>query len=239
MRTAVMLMPLGVVLLNLYALLLVLLRAPLYRTPLYRPMVLNIGLSVAPAVVMLLVVLGELAIVRLVPDPSSAWVLGVLIVVGGLVWLLLLPNAGYLVTELNFSHRRSDDPVPLWYDIVLVLSLALSGVLNTLVNVLLAQLAFAVLTGPDADHPFARADAWAVATTVLALVAVGIYLGRYVRFNSWDLLHPASFVRKLGAHFQGRDRLRAAGGFVLVHTVFFGILYLVVVAPVVVALARA
>lgn len=232
-------MPLGVVLLNVYALALVLLRAPVFRTRLYRPMVLNIALSVAPAFVMLLVLLGELAVVQLVPYPTATWVLWTLIVVGGLVWLLLLPNAGYLVTELNFSHRRHDDPVPLWYDIVLVLSLAMSGVLNTLANVLLAQLAFAVLTRPDDNDLFAQADTWVVAGVAFVLVALGIYLGRYVRFNSWDLLHPSSFVRKLVGHFGDRSRLRAAGGFVVVHAGFFGILYLVVVAPAAVALAGA
>jgi uncharacterized membrane protein len=239
MTTAVLLMPLGVVLLNVYALTLVLLRAPVFGTRLYRPMVLNVALSVAPAVVMLLVLLAELTVVRRVPYPASTWTLWALIVVGGLVWLLLLPNAGYLVTELNFSHRRRDDPVPLWYDIVLVLSLAMSGVLNTLANVLLAQLAIAVLTRPNDNDLFDRADTWVVAGVAFVLVAVGIYLGRYVRFNSWDLLHPSSFVRKLARHFHDRSRLRAAAGFVLVHAGFFGILYLVVVAPAAVALAGA
>ena len=34
---------------------------------------------------------------------------------------------------------------------------------------------------------------------VLVLVAFGMYLGRYLRFNSWDLRHPVSFVKKLNA----------------------------------------
>jgi hypothetical protein len=43
---------LGIVGMNALALLLVLARAPLFRTRLYRPMLLNIGLSVAPVVVL-------------------------------------------------------------------------------------------------------------------------------------------------------------------------------------------
>ena len=69
------------------------------------------------------------------------------------------------------------------------------------------------------------------------LVSVGIYLGRYVRFNSWDLLHPSSFVRKLVAHFRVGAHWRTLAGFVVVHTLFFGLMYLLVVAPVVLMVA--
>ena len=55
----------GVVLLNVYALILILLRAPLYRTVLYRPMVLNIALSVAPAGVLVLAGIGMLVAIAL------------------------------------------------------------------------------------------------------------------------------------------------------------------------------
>ena len=225
----------GVALLNVYALALVVLRAPLYGTRVYRPMLLNIGLSIAPVLVLGGVVLVDAVLIAGGAPKGVVYTVGAL---GLLVWLLLLPNAGYLVTELNYSHRRDGERVPLWYDIVLVLSLALSGVLNTLVNVLLAQLAFAVLTGPDADHPFARADAWAVATTVLALVAVGIYLGRYVRFNSWDLLHPAQFVRKLVQHFRGQGVVRDALLFCVLHTVFLAVIYGIVTGPITALLVR-
>ncbi|MFD2023987.1 DUF1361 domain-containing protein [Promicromonospora aerolata] len=234
--TAILLLPLGIVLLNVYALALVLLRAPMFRLPVYWPMVLNMGLSVAPAVV-LAIGLALLTALVTVPAPRFA-VLGVAALVA-LVWVLLLPNAAYLVTELNFSHRRRDDPAPLWYDIVMVLALALSGVLNTLLNVLLVQLVYVLVARPNADDPYRQPDSWLLVAVTLVLVAVGIYLGRYVRFNSWDLLHPGSFVRKLVEHFRVAAHRRTLAGFVVVHTMFFGLLYLVLVAPVLVAVAAA
>ncbi|MFJ3406702.1 DUF1361 domain-containing protein [Promicromonospora sp. NPDC090134] len=232
---AILLLPAGIVLLNVFALALVLLRAPVFRLPVYWPMVLNIGLSVAPAVVLgigLLLVLGIITFV-----PNQALMLTVIAVVL-VVWVLLLPNSAYLVTELNFSHRRpTDDPAPLWYDIVMVLSLALSGVLNMLMNVLLVQFAYVLIVRPNDDDPYRQPDSWVLVALTLVLVSVGIYLGRYVRFNTWDLLHPSSFVRKLAAHFRVGAHWRTLAGFVIVHTLFFGLMYLLVVAPVVLMVA--
>lgn len=232
---AILLLPLGIFLLNLFALALVLLRAPLFRLPVYWPMVLNVGLSVAPAVVLGIGVALVMFVVTVVPNQALLLAVIALVLV---VWVLLLPNAAYLVTELNFSHRRpTNDPAPLWYDIVMVLSLALSGVLNMLMNVLLVQFAYVLLVRPNDNDPYRQPDSWVLVAVTLVLVSVGIYLGRYIRFNSWDLLHPWSFVRKLTEHFRVRAHLRTLTGFVVVHTVFFGLTYLLVVAPVVLMVA--
>ncbi len=224
-----LLLPLGVVLLNVYALVLVLLRAAVFRVPVYRPMLLNIGLSVAPAAVVLVTAASAFGVVTLAPNQ---FLMFAVLAVGGVVWVLLLPNAGYLITELNFSHRHVDDPVPLWYDIVAVLTLALSGVVNTLVNVLVVQVGYVLIVRPNDDAPLAHADSWLLALATLLLVTLGIYLGRYVRFNSWDLLHPRSFAGKLFSHFRERRNLATAGAFCLLHTAFLAIFYLIVVGPV-------
>ncbi|HLS64838.1 MAG TPA: DUF1361 domain-containing protein [Ruania sp.] len=217
----------GVALLNIYALLLVLLRAPVFRTRLYRPMVLNIGLSVAPALVLGLAGLGMLVAVAL----SSRVILLSVLVVSGIIWVLLLPNSAYLITELNFSHRRQEEGVPLWYDIVLVLTLALSGVMNTLLNVLLVQTMYALVRYPNEARPLQRVDSWLIVIVVLVLVTFGMYLGRYLRFNSWDITHPGSFLGKLAEHFRTPGKVREALGFCVVHTVLLAVMYVVVVAP--------
>ncbi|MEK8227241.1 DUF1361 domain-containing protein [Oerskovia sp. M15] len=115
---------LGVILINVFAFALILLRAALYRTEVYRPMLLNIGLSVLPVFVLSAWIIGDLA---LGAAGAPLWLVATIAGVGLLIWLLLLPNAGYLVTELNFSHRKDGEGVPLWYDIVAVLTLAMSG----------------------------------------------------------------------------------------------------------------
>ena len=121
--------------------------------------------------------------------------------------------------------------MPLWYDIVLVLSLALSGVMNTLLNMLLVQAMYVLLRYPNASQPLQRLDAWLMVLVVLTLVTFGMYLGRYLRFNTWDITHPGSFLRKLAEHFRTRGKVREALGFCVVHTVLLAVMYLVVVAP--------
>jgi len=219
----------GVVGMNALAVLLVLGRAAAFRTRLYRPMLLNVGLSVAPVLVLGAGVL--LVAVALAASLPRGVAIAVEVVVL-LVWLLLLPNAGYLVTELNLSHRRPEDQVPEWYDILLVLSLAMSGVLNMLMNVFLVQLAYAGVRF-DAVDALEGVEIRLLTVVVLALASFGVYVGRNVRVNSWDVLHPWSLVAKIVRHLRDGRHARDAVGFTLVCGAFFGLMYLVVVGPLV------
>ncbi|MCT1479169.1 DUF1361 domain-containing protein [Microbacterium sp. p3-SID336] len=219
--------------LNAFAVALVLLRAAVYRVPVYRPMLLNVVLSLAPAIV-LAATFALLMLVAQLDLPPIA--LRLVAVAGGLVWLLLLPNSAYLITELNFSHRRMDDPVPLWFDIVGTLALALSGIDNTVLNVLLAQAVFFALRDDGLSGMKVDGDTWVVAAVILLLVSFGIYLGRHIRFNSWDLVRPTRFVTILVRHFRQRGRVTEAAGFCALHTILLGILYAMIALPLAAAL---
>ncbi|ADG73038.1 conserved hypothetical protein [Cellulomonas flavigena DSM 20109] len=225
----------GVVLLNVLAAALVVARAPVYRTRLYRPMLLNLVLSAAPLVVLGLavVVLLPLLVVG-TPRPVVWGIAGAL----GLVWLLLLPNSGYLITELNLNHRRAGERVPEWYDVLLVLSLAMAGVATTVLNVFLVVLLGLLATGDDSAAALAQPWARAVETVLLVLVAFGIYLGRHVRLNSWDVRHPRHLVRKVVGHLRSRGAMGNALGFTLVGALFLGLMYLVMIGPVVTGLVE-
>ncbi len=96
----------------------------------------------------------------------------------GLGWLLFLPNAPYLATDIIHIGRSAD--VPRWFDMTLLGSFAVTGVLIGLVSLLLMQDLVAGLVGRLAGRLFAGG--------VLALAAFGVYLGRFERLNSWDLL---------------------------------------------------
>jgi uncharacterized membrane protein len=97
-------------------------------------------------------------------------------------WLLFFPNAPYLMTD--FIHLRTIHDAPRWFDIVMLASFAITGVVLGLVSLVLLH---AVMQGAAG-----RAAAWCFAGTALALCSVGVYLGRFVRFNSWSpLTEPA------------------------------------------------
>ena len=95
-----------------------------------------------------------------------------------LVWLLFLPNAPYIITD--FIHLRVRPPVPLWFDILLLLSAAGTGLLLGYGSVMIVQSVIERRRG--------AATGWLAAAVALFLSAFGIYLGRFVRFNSWQVV---------------------------------------------------
>lgn len=104
------------------------------------------------------------------------------------VWLAFLPNAPYLVTD--FIHLSSRPPVPLWFDVALISSFAATGVL-------LGYSSVADVEAVVAER-FGRRVGTAVALGSLGLCGFGIYLGRFLRWNSWDLVtSPATLAREV------------------------------------------
>ncbi|GAA3021375.1 DUF1361 domain-containing protein [Microbacterium dextranolyticum] len=220
---------LAVVLLNVYAIVLILLRSRVYGVGLYRPMLLNIALSFLPVLLAIVLGVGLLLLApvfgRLAQLVASGGVILVwsYLVVATLVWLVFFPNSVYLITELNFSHRGEDTPVPLWYDIVQTLALTLSGIANAVLSLAVVQTMFIVLVDlPGAAIP---SSSWVAAGAIIVLGAIGVYLGRYLRLNSWDVRHPASLLWKLTTHLRQPGKALEAFGFVLTHALLIALLY--------------
>ena len=106
-------------------------------------------------------------------------------------WLLFFPNAPYLLTD--FIHLgREPAPAPLWYDALMLSAFAWTGLLLGFASLYLVQLIVRQALGP--------ALAWLAVFGALVLASVGVYIGRFVRFNSWDaLLHPRAVVEVVHA----------------------------------------
>jgi uncharacterized membrane protein len=101
------------------------------------------------------------------------------------LWLLFLPNAPYILTDL--LHLRARPPVPLWFDLALLLSCCGTGLLLAFESVADVQ---AFIT-----RRFGDLAGWSVAIASLALSAFGIYLGRFLRWNSWDVIaNPGGLI---------------------------------------------
>ncbi|MDQ1077002.1 MULTISPECIES: DUF1361 domain-containing protein [Microbacterium] len=218
----------AVLALNLYAVVLVLLRAAVYRVRLYRPMLLNVGLSFVPVPLSLVAGVGFLLFVeyRSHALDNASLLEGVLAVMALAVptgaWLLMFPNSVYLITELNFSHRVENTPVPLWYDIVQTLALTLAGIANAILSLVPLQM-FVIIGQQRGDQ--ITVESWVFAGIVILLGAVGMYLGRYLRFNSWDVRHPKAVAHKLRSHLRERGKMLEAVGFVATHAVLVTMLY--------------
>jgi uncharacterized membrane protein len=94
------------------------------------------------------------------------------------LWLLFLPNAPYIVTD--FIHLAPAEPVPLWLDGAILSAFAWTGILLGFVSIYLVH---AVVR-----HRFGARVGWATVLAALGLTSAGVYLGRFLRWNSWDLL---------------------------------------------------
>lgn len=93
-------------------------------------------------------------------------------------WLLLLPNAPYLVTDI--FHFEERPPVPYWYDLLIVVSGAWNGMLMFIISLMQTERFLKRLLN----------ERWLNITMTALLFAsgYGIYLGRYLRYNSWDVI---------------------------------------------------
>ncbi len=106
--------------------------------------------------------------------PRQWWYL----LVPGLLWLIFLPNAPYMVTDLWHLDERL--PVPFWYDLGLLATFAWTGCFLALASLNTMQRVVRQFLGPWLGWLFALSAIW--------LSGVGIYLGRFLNLNSWDLL---------------------------------------------------
>lgn len=94
------------------------------------------------------------------------------------VWLLFFPNAPYVLTDL--IHLRPQVGVPLWYDLVMLLAFALTSLWIGFHSLHLVQ---SWIT----RHTNARTG-WLAVVGIMPLTGFGIYLGRFLRWNSWDVV---------------------------------------------------
>jgi uncharacterized membrane protein len=134
------------------------------------------------------------------------------------LWLLFFPNAPYLVTD--FKYLRVIDGAPLWFDIVLLSSAAWAGLVLGFISLYLIHAVARRLLG--------ALNAWVVVATVLALSSFGVFLGRFRRWNSWDLFtDPHGLLADIGAGLANPLAYPRAVAVTILFTAFLGAAYLV------------
>ena len=116
-----------------------------------------------------------LAFYALASRRSRRWVLLLCISV---IWFLFFPNAPYIVTDILHLHERP--PVPYWYDMIVIMAFAQTGLFIGYLSLYLMQEVVRAWLG--------RCAGWIFALAMMGLSSFGIYLGRFLRWNSWDAL---------------------------------------------------
>lgn len=107
-------------------------------------------------------------------------------------WLLFFPNAPYLLTDL--FHFRAKPPIPAWFDLFLLATAAWNGLLLGMLSLMRVEQFLAA--------GLKRRTVHVCVAFVSLLCGYGIYIGRFMRFNSWDVIAaPYDLLQSMAAHF--------------------------------------
>ena len=132
------------------------------------------------------------------------------------VWMLFFPNAPYILTDL--FHLRFKSSMPIWFDLVLIMSFAWAGLL------------YGFLSLWDIERLARRyvPQTWVSALSVglLFLGSFGVYLGRYLRWNSWDLVsEPYALLYDVSSRIANPTAHPTTWGMTILLGIFLNMLY--------------
>lgn len=136
--------------------------------------------------------------------------------VGTVLWILFFPNSPYILTDLFHLHKPGD--MPLWFDLIMILSFATTALVFGLWSL------HALETALRNTY-----KSWQVEIFIVCMLfasGFGVYLGRYLRFNSWDLFSmPGSLLSEISHRFTSPSAHPRTWGMTLVLGIFLNLIY--------------
>ncbi len=132
-------------------------------------------------------------------------------------WLLFIPNAFYILTDL--FHLQENNNTPLWFDLLLILSFAWNGLLAGILSVRHMEKIVQMLWGYKNELIFLY--------PVMLLNALGIFIGRYLRYNSWDVItNPFHLMMDIFDLLMHPILYKNAWGMIFFYSVFMMLIYM-------------
>jgi uncharacterized membrane protein len=132
-----------------------------------------------------------------------------------LSWITFFPNAPYIITDV--FHLIQRPAVPKWFDLLILVSAAWNGLTMGLVSLMQVEKFLLKHLKKTTVNLFVFIS--------LITSAFGVYLGRFLRFNSWDVLtNPGSLLHKVLCRFINPLEHPRTWGF----TVLFGGMLLII-----------
>ena len=132
------------------------------------------------------------------------------------VWLLFIPNSFYIITDLiHFTRIRT---APKWFDLLLIFSFAWNGILFGIISLRRVEALIALLRKKQFSVFIVFGVMW--------LCAFGVYIGRFLRYNSWDVItDPFSLVGEILVMIRHPFDNEYAWGMTLCYSVFMTFIY--------------
>ena len=142
----------------------------------------------------------------------------VLFVACATAWFIFFPNAPYITTDVVHLH---DDNISSWFHLIAIMAYAWTGLCLGYVSLYLMQ--------EVVRARFGRVVEWIFVLAMLGAGTLGVYVGRFLRWNSYDFArHPLGYLRWAYRH---TNRVEHAGSpsFVAMMFLFlllsYGVLY--------------
>lgn len=133
------------------------------------------------------------------------------------VWLLFFPNAPYILTDL--FHLSNKNGAPIWYDLLMLLTFALTGLLFGFMSLWDIEVLMTMVINKTAVE--------ILMSLLLFVCAFGIYLGRYLRWNSWDIISsPLGLAKDIAIRILNPGMFPGAWGMTLMYGAFLNIAYI-------------
>lgn len=100
------------------------------------------------------------------------------------IWILFFPNAPYILTDL--FHLKNRTSAPIWFDLILILSFAWTGITFGFLSLRHIE---------SMIKPYLSSfQKNAIIVFFLFLSSFGIYLGRFLRWNSWHIINKPILI---------------------------------------------
>ncbi len=138
-------------------------------------------------------------------------------IVPAVLRVIILPNALYIVTDL--IHLKNQETIPIWYDAGFLSITAWTGLFLAVGSLHTMQ---------KIVHSYAGIIAgWGFALIIIGSSGYGVYLGRFLRWNSWDILkEPLEIISDslspLTNPLQYKDKIV----FIIMYTALYLVTYL-------------
>ena len=132
-------------------------------------------------------------------------------------WLMFFPNAPYLFTDL--VHLGTSRHPMFWVDLTVILIFAWTGLMVGLLSLQLMHRLIAERLG--------WLVGWLFAAVAAGLSGVGIYIGRFLRWNSWDVVvQPIGLLADLFSRLPDVPNHKRALLVMLLFSMFVALTYL-------------
>lgn len=132
------------------------------------------------------------------------------------IWLLFLPNSFYIITDLKHLVHSGRQLILL--DVILVSSFAVSGAIMGFHAIYIMR--------KVALYFYPRLPGKLLVFCTLFLCGFGVYLGRELRWNSWDILfNPTDLIADILDRIRHPLSYPGTWGFTLIMTAFLSVIY--------------